>query len=120
MSDSTNISSKTDNKKAACYYKQAGGHDDNIVVDGNKMIKTTKPSEVENYERIFRDNDFKFQKLIPHYFYGGGAAKTTKVGDHRQDHHDDDDEVVVRHSITIENSLYDRENASTLGASEEM
>lgn len=91
-------------------YKQAGGHCGNFVFEGNKMTKKTKPSEVENYERIFRD-DPKFKKLIPH-FYG------SKKGD---DH--------VCHIMT-ENLLYGRENASymdiklgtstcTLGASEE-
>mmetsp|Transcript_1594 Transcript_1594/g.2266 ORF Transcript_1594/g.2266 Transcript_1594/m.2266 type:complete len:249 (+) Transcript_1594:82-828(+) len=90
-------------------YKQAGGHEGNIVFDGNKITKKTKLSEVENYERIFRE-DPKFQKLIPHFY---GATKGEK--DCR---------------MTTENLLYGRENASymdiklgtsscTLGSSEE-
>lgn len=91
-------------------YKQAGGHEGNVVFDGNKMTKTTKLSEVENYERIFKE-DTKFQKFLPHFY----EATKNKDG--------------VCH-MTSENLLYGRENASymdiklgtsscTLGASDE-
>ena len=38
-------------------YSQAGGHDNTIVFEGERLTKVTKESEILTYQQIFADDE---------------------------------------------------------------
>ena len=80
-------------------FDQAGGHAGGIIYDGEKMIKKTKPSEIENYSKIFDDSEetslTKLRPFVPKYY---GADLTASSGG--------------KIDMTIENLLHGLENGS--------
>ena len=92
-------------QKSKSQYDLAGGHAQNIVFDGNKMTKKTKKSEVDNYTSIFGGadvdgpgiNSLKQMKEFVSTFHSGEKIPDDEKG---------------MWSITIENLLFERENAS--------
>ena len=82
----------------ASMYSQAGGHDNTIVFEGDRLMKMTKESEALNYQLIFDDNEqTSLTKLRPFVaeFYGAKKLEDGK-----------------KWRIELENLLYGLENAS--------
>ena len=78
-------------------YDQAGGHADTIVFLGDTLEKGTKESEVLSYQQIFSDDEItSLTKLRPFVAGFHGAKK----------------DGANRWKITLDNLLYEMENAS--------
>ena len=87
-----------DTERLDTLYSQAGGHDNTIVFEGERLTKITKESEVLTYQQIFDDDEqTSLTKLRPFVaeFYGTKKLEGGK-----------------KWSIELDNLLYGLENAS--------